>query len=339
MGGDGEVAARADRLNPGPPEHLAAPWGATSHVADLGGPVHWVEFGGGEPAPSDGPPPLVLVHGLGGSHLNWVGIGPALASRRRVVALDLPGFGLSPAAGRRTGVHHNAALLSRFVHEVLGRPVVLVGNSMGGMVSLLLADRRPEQVAGLVLVDPALPNPGARPDPQVAATFALYAVPRVGELVLSRYAARYTDRQRVLGTVALCFADPSRSDPAVVDAGVELAAWRRTLPDPEAEFLGAARSLLRVLRGRRDYDRVVRTVDRPVLLVHGARDRLVPVSAAKRAARLNPGWRTAYLDGVGHTPQLEAPDEVLAVLEPWLESFGTAPHHGEGHGEDSSAVS
>ncbi len=304
------------------PQDLASPWGGVARTIDLDGPVHWVDFGAPEASPgSPEPPPVVLVHGLGGSHLNWVGIAPALAERRRVVALDLPGFGLTPALGRATSVNHNAALLSRFVHEVLGRPVVLVGNSMGGMVSLLLADRRPEQVVGLALVDPALPNPGAPPDPQVAATFALYAMPRVGEMVLTRYNVRFSDRQRVLGTVALCFADPSRADADVVEAGVTLAAWRRSLPDPEGEFLGAARSLLRVLRGRREYDRIMRDLDRPVLLIHGTRDRLVPVSAARRAARLNPGWRTAYLDGMGHTPQLEAPEDVLAHLEPWLDSL------------------
>jgi len=306
------------------PLDLARPWGGTGRTIDLEGPVHWVEFAGpgGESGRGTTGPPVVLVHGLGGSYLNWVGIAPALAQGRRVVAIDLPGFGLTPAQGRDTSVNHNAALLSRFIHEALGEPVVLVGNSMGGMISLLLADRRPEQVAGLVLVDPALPNPGGRPDPQVAATFAMYAVPRVGELVLTRYNTRFSDRQRVLGTVALCFADPSRADPAVTEAGVELAAWRRSLPSPEAEFVGAARSLLRVLRGRRDYDRIIREVDRPVLLVHGTRDRLVPVSAARRAARLNPAWQTAYLEGVGHTPQLEVPDQVLEHLEPWLDSLG-----------------
>ena len=174
-------------------------------------------------------------------------------------------------------MHHNAALLSRFVHLVLGRPVVLVGNSMGGMVSLLLADRRPEQVVGLALIDPALPIPRHRPDPQVAATFAMYAVPRVGEAVLTRYNARYTDRQRVLGTIALCFADPSRADDDLVDASVELAAWRRTPPAPEADFLGAARSLLAVLRRPKRYDALIAGIRRPVLLVHGELDRLVPV--------------------------------------------------------------
>ena len=303
------------------PLDLAAPWGGSSRIVDLDGPLHYVDFGGPDGCDGEGSqPPVVLVHGLGGSHLNWVGIGPELARGRRVVAVDLAGFGLSPSLGRSTSVHHNASLLSRFIHRVLGRPVVLVGNSMGGMVALLLAGNRPEQVVGLGLIDPSLPIPRQRQDPQVAATFALYAVPRVGEAVLTRYNSRFTDRQRVLGTIALCFADASRADEELIRASVELAAWRRTTPTPEADFLGAARSLLAVLRRPRRYDALIAGIDRPVLLVHGELDRLVPVAAARRTATLNPSWDTAYLDGAGHTPQLEVPDDVMAALGPWLET-------------------
>jgi pimeloyl-ACP methyl ester carboxylesterase len=307
------------------PFDLAAPWGARSHVTDLDGSVHWVEFDppeggpGAEDADASGTP-VVLVHGLGGSHLNWVHVGPALAAGRRVVALDLPGFGLTPSGGRPTSVHANAAVLGRFLDEVVGGPALLVGNSMGGMVSLLLAARSPERVAGLVLVDPALPAPRQLQDRQVAVTFALYAVPRVGELFLSRLQSRYTDRQRVLGTVRLCFADPSRADAAVVDAGVRLTRWRDALPAKDTEFLGAARSLLGVLRRPRRYDALISGIDRPVLLVHGDRDRLVPFSAAQRAAVRNPGWSTAWLEGVGHTPQLEVPERLLAEVRPFVES-------------------
>ena len=310
------------------PFDLAAPWGARSHVTDLGGPVHWVEFDPPEGSPrtdssdtSDtSGAPVVLVHGLGGSHLNWVHVGPALAAGRRVVALDLPGFGLTPSGGRSTSVQANADVLGRFVDEVVGAPAVLVGNSMGGMISLLLADRSPEPVAGLVLVDPALPAPAQLQDRQVAVTFALYAVPRVGELFLSRLQSRYTDRQRVLGTVQLCFADPSRADAAVVEAGVTLTQWRGALPAKDTEFLGAARSLLSVLRRPRRYDALVSGIDRPVLLVHGDRDRLVPFAAAQRTATRNPGWSSVWLEGVGHTPQLEVPERFLAEVLPFLES-------------------
>ena len=167
------------------PLDLAAPWGGSSRIVDLDGPLHYVDFGGPDGCDGEGSqPPVVLVHGLGGSHLNWVGIGPELARGRRVVAVDLAGFGLSPSLGRSTSVHHNASLLSRFIHRVLGRPVVLVGNSMGGMVALLLAGNRPEQVVGLGLIDPSLPIPRQRQDPQVAGTFALYAAVSYTHLTL-----------------------------------------------------------------------------------------------------------------------------------------------------------
>ena len=77
------------------PWAFAAPWGAHGYVTDLDGPVHWVEFGPGED-PGRDEPPVVFVHGLGGSHLNWCLIGPQLAANRRAVALDLHGFGLTP---------------------------------------------------------------------------------------------------------------------------------------------------------------------------------------------------------------------------------------------------
>jgi pimeloyl-ACP methyl ester carboxylesterase len=65
-------------------------------------------------------------------------------------------------------------------------------------------------------------------------------------------------------------------------------------------------------------------LDSPVLLIHGDRDRLVPVAAARRAAAAHPGWATALLPGVGHTPQLEAPDQVVAAIRRWMADPGAA---------------
>src|SRR4051812_45947077 len=103
----------------------------TSRTVDLGGPVHVVDYGG---AP-DGPA-VVLGHGLGGSHGNWDLFAPLRTSSARVWALDLPGFGRSEPGERRASVPANVAVLQRFLREVVGEPVVLVGNSMGGMISL-----------------------------------------------------------------------------------------------------------------------------------------------------------------------------------------------------------
>src|SRR5437667_394380 len=149
-----------------------------SRTIDLDGPVHYADFGGTGPT-------LVLVHGLGGSHVNWLAVAPVLARRARVLAVDLAGFGRTPLGERSADVHTNRVLLDRFLDAVAAGPAVLVGNSMGGLVALMEAALAPERVAGLVLVAPAQPRSAeARVDGSVAALFTLYALPLVGEHVL-----------------------------------------------------------------------------------------------------------------------------------------------------------
>ena len=312
-----------------PAAALAAPWGGRDFVADLAGPVHGVDFGG---PPGSAAPPLVLVHGLGGSHLDWVLVAPALAAQRRVLALDLPGFGLTPAAGRLATVQSSAALLGRFVREVAGAPAVLVGNSMGGTVAMLQARADPDTVAGLVLIDAPVPVPGSWrwPDLRLAADFALYATPGAGELYLWSARWRMTPRQQVRRVLELCFADPRRASPGVIAAGVALAELRRGVPGTEQAFLQAARSLGTLVGWPGLYRAVAGALDAPVLLMHGEQDRLVPVAAARRAAAAHPGWATVLLPGIGHTPQLEAPGPVAAAISRWLAGDAAAARRGAG---------
>ena len=311
-----------------PPLSLAARWGGTGHITDLGPdlpPVHWVDFGGssGSQVGDDTHAPVVLVHGLGGSHLNWVLLAPLLRRHRRVYAIDLAGFGLTPGGERESTVTANVTLLNAFLREVVGEPAVVVGNSMGGMVSLLLTAAHPELVRRLVLLDPSIPTRRRDADRQVAATFFVYGIPRVGEAFVRRLGQR-SDRQRVMDTTNLCFADPSRADPAVLDAGVELLAYRRVhAPDAQRGYLGAARSILRILQSGRRYAALLRGLEVPVLLVHGERDRLVPVAAARAAAADNPGWTTRILPDLGHAPMLENPELVARIIDDWLATLST----------------
>lgn len=316
-----------------PPLSLAARWGGAGYVADLGADlpaVHYVEFEapGGAEGGDDAHTPFVLVHGLGGSHLNWVLLGPLLRRHGRVYAVDLAGFGLTGGGQRESTVSANVALLAAFLREVIGGPAVLVANSMGGMVSLLLAAAHPDLVERLVLLDPSLPTRRRDADRQVAATFFVYEIPRVGEAFVRRIGAR-GDRQRVMHTTNLCFADPTRADPAVLDAGVELLAYRRQhAPDAQVAYLAAARSLLRVLHRSRQYAALLRGLDVPVLLVHGERDRLVPVAAARTAGAGNPRWTTEIVPDLGHAPMLEKPELVAHIVGDWLEATQPAASTG-----------
>ena len=91
-----------------------------------------------------GGPVLVCVHGLDGSAANWAAIAPLLTSRFRVLAPDLAGHGLTRSARRSSSVAANQVLLHRFVEAVRAAPALLIGNSMGGMISLLEAAANPE---------------------------------------------------------------------------------------------------------------------------------------------------------------------------------------------------
>ena len=135
-----------------------------SRWVDLGGPMHYIDFGGSADAPV-----IVCVHGLAGSALNWSAIAPLLTDRYRLLAPDLAGHGLTRSLGRGTSVAANQALLHRFIESVAASPVILMGNSMGGMVSLMEAGTSPGSVSALILVDPALPFVPVRPDPRVTA--------------------------------------------------------------------------------------------------------------------------------------------------------------------------
>jgi pimeloyl-ACP methyl ester carboxylesterase len=298
------------------PWTFAAPWGARGYVSDLDGPVHWIEF-----TPGDSPDgtPIVFVHGLGGSHLNWCLIGPALADGRRTVALDLHGFGLTPGTRATATVWRNTRLLDRFVREVTGTPVILVGNSMGGLISLMQTAAAPETVRGLVLIDPALPLPRQTPDRQVAGQFLLYVLPGLGELYVRAVMSGRPPELLVQRMIELCFADPSRADPAMLTASIALAAERQRQERPNAAaFLAASRSLMRVVGQRHRYWETMASVRVPVLLIGGEADRLVPAASMRRAAARNPRWETVMLPGVGHTPQLEVPDTVIGAVRDWL---------------------
>ena len=313
------------------PWDYAAPWGARGYITDLDGPVHWIEFtadksqGTNESqGTSEGQPPIVFVHGLGGSHLNWCLLGPHLAAGRRAVALDLHGFGLTPGLRVNSTVQANTRLLDRWIQRVIGEPVILVGNSMGGLISILETSNNPSAIRGVVLLDPALPLPPQKPDWQVSGQFLLYALPGLGEFAVARLMARVSPEKAVQQLLQLCFADPSRADPEMIRADVALSTKRHPATSAQAAararvFLAAARSLLRVLARRGNLQKMMAGIDVPVLLIGGEDDRLVPVAAMRQAAARNPRWESVILAGVGHTPMLEVPDAVTTAIKDWLD--------------------
>jgi pimeloyl-ACP methyl ester carboxylesterase len=286
-----------------------------SRYADLEGPVHYLDFGGSGP-------PLVCVHGLSGSALNWMAVGPALASRYRVLAPDLRGFGRTPL-GPGTRLRDNERLLDRFLRDVAGEPAVVVGNSMGGLLAVLQAAAAPATVSSLALVDPALPWRGHRPfDLSVWAFFGSLLPPFLGEAGLGWNGRRLGAERVVHGVLEACSVDASRIPEDLVQALVEQEAERFASPRSFRALAQASRSLLWAL-GRRGLMGTYGQVAAPTLVVHGAGDRLVPSQFSLAIGRRF-GWQVEVLPGVGHVPMMEAPSEFLGVTLGWLESHEPA---------------
>jgi len=290
-----------------------------SRWVDVNGPVHYCEWPG--PGGAD-ELTMVCVHGLGGSLLNWAPVAPGLAKRSRVLALDLAGFGLTPPEGRSTHVGANWRLLDGFLKALDLPPVVLVGNSMGGMISLIECAHNPQAVAGMILVDAAFPRTrtaAGQFNPRVAAVFGLYSNRLVGERFAANRARRLGPERLVAETLRVSAADPSTLDPILVEAMVESVRRRQGMDYATRAFLDAARSIFRAQVAPGRYRELVRRAHGPALVIHGRRDQLVPLAAARQAVSGHDDWELAVLDDVGHIPQMEAPALWLSTVEDWLD--------------------
>jgi pimeloyl-ACP methyl ester carboxylesterase len=280
-------------------------------IADVDGPVHYIDYGG------DGRP-MLMVHGLGGNALNWMAVAPELAKQYHAIAIDLAGFGQTPLYHRSATVGANAGLVHRFIEAVIGRPVALMGNSMGGHIAILEAAEHPQWVTECILVDPAVPV--RRPHPVMIGVAAAISIPGLAEVLFERRLRDLDPETLVRQTLALVCADASRVDPKIVEAHVQLTRERGHLgPQNSRAFIQASRSIgLRMAQPR--FWRRVQQVTAPTLVIHGARDIVIPLAAARELVRRRPDWTLHVLEGVGHVPMIEAPEAFLAALSGWQAS-------------------
>lgn len=264
--------------------------------------------------------PIVLVHGLGGSAGNWSLTAPRLATRWRVVALDLAGHGRSGPLPRHDLEAHAQTVIELIETHGLGS-VTLVGNSMGGLVSKIVASRRPDLVDGLVLLAPATPPPSVvvPSSPAVAARLAIQSIPAVGPLATAAITARWSPRRQVSETLRIVMADPSRLPSDYFEGAVELARLRRTMPWASRAFAESVASIRRLLIRRSAYLEILDRIEAPTTLIFGSEDRVVAPVALRWLAGRQSSWRSIELHGMGHTPMLERPDLVVREIDRLLE--------------------
>jgi len=264
--------------------------------------------------------PLLLIHGLGGSTINWELVGQGLADRAgaRVDAVDLPGFGRSRLGSARATVGANGAVVARLLAE--WGPAVLVGNSMGGAISIGVAARHPDLVPGLVLVDPALPRRGRgslRPVMQMPAAVAAFVRSARGRGLSPALLAD--------AALQMVFHDPEALDREVLDRLALLAYERGHYEERRRALREATQSLISHTARPSGLWRDMRSVHCPVLVIQGRQDRLVPLAVIREAVRHRADWHLEVFDRCGHVPQLEMPEQFVDVVIDFVTREVAAP--------------
>lgn len=273
---------------------------AASRRAEVDGvALHYLELGDG--------PPVVLLHGAGGGAANWFGVMGRLAQRFRVLAPDLPGFGLSAAIEPRAELgRHVAEFVDTWVSGFGVHRFDLVGTSFGGLVALRLAQRRPDAVGRLVLID------SAGLGREMPAAVRLAGLRVLGPLLLrpSRWGTRWLLRRLMTSGQPL---DPS-FEPVLLEY------LYRTARAGDPALLARAFRLFAGPRGQREVleDGELAALHAPTLVVWGRRDAFFPPSHAERAAARIPRAMLHWIEHAGHSPNWEAPGAVADAIVDFL---------------------
>ncbi|MFJ1745198.1 alpha/beta fold hydrolase [Streptomyces sp. NPDC088116] len=272
------------------------------------------------PATSEGAPPALYIHGLGGSSQNWSAMMPFLSDRVDGEAVDLPGFGDSPPPddGNYSITGHARAVIGLL--DAGGRgPAHLFGNSLGGAVATRVAAVRPDLVRTLTLVSPALPEIRVQ---RTAVPTALLALPGVASLFL-RLTRDWTAEQRTRGMMALCYGDPSSVTEEELRHAAQEMERRLQLPYFWDAMTCSARGIVNAytLGGQHGLWRQAERVLAPTLLVYGGRDQLVSYRMARKAAAAFRDSRLLTLPDAGHVAMMEYPRQVAQACRELIDNY------------------
>ncbi|HEU0273610.1 MAG TPA: alpha/beta fold hydrolase [Candidatus Udaeobacter sp.] len=244
--------------------------------------------------------PIVLIHGFGAAMNWWDEITPELANGHRVIRMDLIGHGGTEAPAAGYSIEKQAELVSAILNKLGLDRITIVGHSMGGEVATALAEIRPDRIERMILID----SP-----PTAGTTFTLateaYLQPFLGEFLSNFRSDRIICRGLAQG-----FA-PGFSIPEKFIADFKRLTY--------TAFRSAHEESIAYRKSKAPYERIAALQPVPPLLaVFGTQDAIVPPAHAKLFERVR-GASVAMIEGVGHSPMVESPVKVLALIKAFLQ--------------------
>ncbi len=255
-------------------------------------------------ARGDGPP-VILLHGWLDNAETWLTVLERLAARgQAAIAYDQPGFGVAPPMEIENALDQ----LTDFAEDAVvtaaaktGRKVVVVGNSLGGWVCLRLAERHDLPIAGIVPIAPA----GVR---MARFFFAADRIPIVNTLITMPAPVSPAAVRGIVGRFyrTLGFGDPATVDQEVID--------RFTQFNDDRTVVARRIEYVKGIRGDLDHAFEADRIKAPVTVIWGDKDRLCMPAGADELIKAIPHAKLRLLEGIGHTPQIEAPDAVVDAI-------------------------
>jgi pimeloyl-ACP methyl ester carboxylesterase len=267
--------------------------------------LRYCDYGAGEG------PPVVMIHGLGGSWQNWLENIPRTGRERRVIAVDLPGHGASEMPAERMSISGFGRTIESLCAELGLGEVVIVGNSMGGFTAAEVGIQFPDRCAGIVLVSAAgITSTDVRRGPTLAGARAVAMIGTWTATRAQHLVARRRLRPLLYGTF---IRHPTRIPSDLLY---------------EITYTSGKEGWVPALDALTSYDFRDRLPDIrcPTLIVWGAEDMLVPVHDASEFERLIPNARKVVFEDTGHTAMIERPPTFNALLVDFLrEGLEAAP--------------
>ncbi len=260
--------------------------------------------------------PLILLHGFGASIGHWRNNLEIFSEHHTVYAIDMLGFGASEKASANYSVHLWVEQIYDFWKAFIRQPVILIGNSLGSLITLAAAAKYPEMVKGVVMM--SLPDPNIEKEaipeflyPLVAKIKGLVANPLVIKPIFHLLRQPSILRRGVI----LAYANPESVTEELIDIFAK--------PPQDRGSLRAFTALVKS-RNNPDYSPDVKemlsNLKTPTLLIWGDKDRIISPALASEFASRNENLQLITLENVGHFPHDEHPEKVNQVILDWIDN-------------------